>query len=58
MLELYEHNKAAYQSALELMENTGKAAVIHPTGTGKSIIAFKLIEDHPDGKDCRLSPSK
>ncbi len=25
----------------------GKAAVVHPTGTGKSFIAFKLAEDNP-----------
>jgi len=57
MLELYEHNRLAYQAALGLMERTGKAAVIHPTGTGKSIIAFKLIEDHPRDRVCWLSPS-
>lgn len=57
MLELYEHNLVAYRSAVELMEQTGKAAVIHPTGTGKSIIAFKLIEEHPDSRVCWLSPS-
>ena len=57
MLDLYEHNKTAYQSAMNLMTQSGKAAVIHPTGTGKSIIAFKLIEDHPDKKICWLSPS-
>ena len=57
MLDLYDHNKTAYRSAMKLMENTGKAAVIHPTGTGKSIIAFKLIEDHPDKRICWLSPS-
>lgn len=57
MLDLYEHNRRAYRSALELMARTGKAAVIHPTGTGKSIIAFKLIEDHPEQRICWLSPS-
>lgn len=58
MLDLFEHNRIAYRSALELMVRTGKAAVIHPTGTGKSIIAFKLIEDHPEKRVCWLSPSK
>lgn len=41
MIELFEHNKTAYEAALEQMEETGKACVIHPTGTGKSFIAFK-----------------
>jgi len=40
------------------MEETGKAAIIHPTGTGKSFIAFKLIEDHPEQVVCWLSPSE
>ena len=57
MLELYEHNLQAYEAAKEQMARTGKAAVIHPTGTGKSIIAFKLVEDHPDARVCWLSPS-
>ena len=57
MLDLYEHNRTAYQSAMQLMAHSGKAAVIHPTGTGKSIIAFKLVEDHPQKRICWLSPS-
>lgn len=57
MLELYAHNQAAYEAAVKLMQQAGKAAVIHPTGTGKSIIAFKLIEDHPNKRICWLSPS-
>ena len=31
-----------------MMEQYGKAAIVHPTGTGKSYIAFKLIEDNPE----------
>lgn len=57
MLKLYEHNHTAYRAALDLMDRNGKAAVIHPTGTGKSIIAFKLVEEHPDKRICWLSPS-
>ena len=57
MLELYEHNQNAYQAAKDLMIHSGKAAVIHPTGTGKSIIAFKLVEDHSNKRICWLSPS-
>ncbi len=57
-LELFEHNKTAYVSALNLMKKTGKAAVVHPTGTGKSFIAFKLSEDNKDKKICWLAPSE
>ncbi len=55
---LYEHNQTAYQSASAMLASVGKAAVIHPTGTGKSFIGFKLCEDHQDQKICWLSPSK
>ncbi len=57
-IKLYEHNKIAYESALAMMEECGKAAVIHPTGTGKSFIGFKLCEEHPDKLVCWLSPSE
>lgn len=57
-LQLFEHNKKAYRSAVRMMERYGKAAIIHPTGTGKSYVAFKLIEDHPDVVIFWLSPSE
>jgi superfamily II DNA or RNA helicase len=41
MIELFEHNKTAYEAALELLDETNRACVIHPTGTGRSFIAFK-----------------
>ena len=41
-----------------MLSETGKAAVIHPTGTGKSFIGFKLCEDNPDKKVLWLSPSE
>lgn len=55
---LFEHNQTAYESALSLLAETGKAAVIHPTGTGKSFIGFKLCEDNPNDTVCWLSPSE
>ena len=55
---LFEHNRKAYESAICLMEQTGKAAVIHPTGTGKSFIAFQLCADHSEKIICWLSPSE
>lgn len=41
-----------------MLAEEGKAAVIHPTGSGKSYIAFKLIENNPDSKIVWLSPSE
>ena len=46
-IDLYEHNKTAYQKAEAMLNDTGRAAIIHPTGTGKSYIAFALALAHP-----------
>lgn len=58
MIRLYSHNKKAYDLAVTMLEDTKKAAIVHPTGTGKSFIAFKLCEDYPDKTICWLSPSE
>ena len=55
---LYPHNETAYRNALQLMEQSGRAAVIHPTGTGKSFIAFKLAEEHPTDTILWLAPGE
>jgi superfamily II DNA or RNA helicase len=57
-ISLYEHNRRAYEAAVSLMRETGRAAVIHPTGTGKSFIGFKLCEENPESRVCWLSPSE
>ncbi len=57
-MNLFEHNKNAYEAAVRMLTERGKAAVIHPTGTGKSFIGFKLCEDNPDKTICWLSPSR
>jgi len=57
-IELYPHNQFAYDSATALMKHTGKAAVIHPTGTGKSFIGFRLCADNPEKRCFWLSPSE
>ena len=58
MIELFEHNQVAYDAAVAMLDDTGKAAIVHPTGTGKSFIGFKLCEEHPDKVICWLSPSE
>ncbi len=57
-MRLFEHNEKAYHAAVRMMEQYGKAAIVHPTGTGKSYIAFKLIEDNPEKVVLWLSPSE
>ena len=47
-ISLFEHNEQAFVAAEEMLEEVGSAAIIHPTGTGKSFIAFKMCEQHAD----------
>lgn len=57
-IELFEHNRTAYESAVAMLAETGKAAVIQPKGTGKSFIGFKLCEDNHDKTVCWISLNK
>ena len=56
-IQLFSHNMQAYRAVLDMLSRNRKAAVIHPTGTGKSFIAFKWIEEHPLNHFVWLSPS-
>ena len=47
-VSLFRHNEEAFQAAAAMLQTEGKAAIIHPTGTGKSFIGFRLCEEHPD----------
>jgi len=58
MVSLFSHNESAYNASVSMLNETGKAAIIHPTGTGKSFIAFKLCADNPRSSICWLSPSE
>ena len=55
---LFEHNRIAYEAVLEMFETENRAAVVHPTGTGKSFIGFQLCMDQKQKKVCWLSPSE
>ena len=57
-ISLYKHNRDAYEKAVSMIGETSMAAVIHPTGTGKSFIGFKLCEDNPESTVCWISPSE
>ncbi len=57
-VSLFPHNQAAYESVLSMLSETGKACVIHPTGTGKSFIGFKYCQEHHEERVCWLSPSE
>lgn len=57
-VQLFSHNRQAYDAVTAMLEKASKAAVIHPTGTGKSFIAFKWIEEHAQERFVWLSPSE
>lgn len=57
-LALFPHNQRAYEAAVALLNEKGRAAVIHPTGTGKSYVAFRLIAENPTAQTLWLSPSE
>ena len=55
---LFPHNRTAYENVCTMLGKTGKAAVIHLTGTGKSFIGFQYAADHPGTKVIWLAPSE
>ncbi|WP_418710527.1 DEAD/DEAH box helicase, partial [Allofournierella sp.] len=57
-LELYPHNQKAYAAAMDSLRQSGKAAIVHPTGTGKSFIGFCLAGQHPADRVLWLTPSE
>lgn len=46
MIELLEHNKETYKRLCSVLEDNNKCALVQATGTGKSYIAGKYIEEH------------
>ena len=57
-MELKEHNQKAYNNLIEMYNSEiDRAAIIHPTGTGKSFIAGQLIQDNPNNKILVIAPT-
>ena len=54
---LFEHNLKAFDSVKLAWKTTNRTCVIHATGTGKSLIVAKNIEENPTAKHLFLSPS-
>ena len=49
-MDLLPHNKKAYNAVKKHLKSSSRTCVIHPTGTGKSMIALQLIEDKPKAR--------
>lgn len=56
-VELYKHNKKAYENVVEHFKTTNRTCVIHPTGSGKSFISLKYIDDNKNNNILVLAPT-
>ena len=56
-VELYKHNKIAYDKVKEMFKYENRVAVIHPTGCGKSFISLKWLDDNRDKNILFLAPT-
>ena len=45
-IELYKHNKDAYEKIEKMFEQEDKVAIVHATGTGKSFISLKWLYEN------------
>lgn len=58
MVELYEHNQKTYENICRMYDSgIQRVAVVQPTGSGKSLLMAKLIEDNPYSRFFVLSTS-
>lgn len=58
MEQLHEHNQKTYENICRMYgEGIQRVAVVQPTGSGKSLLMAKLIEDNPDSRFFILSTS-
>lgn len=56
-IELYSHNQETYEKMLENIDKYNKFCIQRPTGSGKSFIFLKFLEEHPHMKTLIVSPS-
>ena len=57
-IKLYPHNEKTYKKMTTMFKKDNRVGVVQPTGTGKSYLILKWIEDHPKEKFVVLSPSE
>ncbi len=57
-VDLLKHNQEAYENICRMYdEGIQRVAVVQPTGSGKSLLMAKLVEDNPDSRFFVLSTS-
>ena len=47
-VDLFKHNQEAYEKIKNILQKNNKTCVIQPTGSGKSYLILKLIEDYSE----------
>ncbi len=59
-VDLLEHNREAYKKIVKIFESSNKTCVVQPTGSGKTYIILKLIEDYmeQDGDIIVIEPQR
>lgn len=57
-IKLKPHNEETYRKIIENFKTSDKVAVVHPTGTGKSFLALKLLEENRDKRTLYIAPSR
>lgn len=56
MEQLHDHNQKTYENICRMYnEGIQRVAIVQPTGSGKSLLMAKLIEDNPDSRFFVLS---
>ncbi len=55
-MNLFPHNKEAYESAVSLFKRESRVCIIRPTGTGKSVIIAAFVNHHPAKRHLLLAP--
>lgn len=56
-IELFAHNKRTYKKVRRMMSSTKSIAVVQATGTGKSFLIAKLLQDFAGEKRLVMAPS-
>ena len=47
-MQILDYNLKAYKALIKSFKKANRACIVHPTGLGKSYIAYQLIADNPD----------
>ena len=54
---LFSHNEVTYHRMVDMFRTSNRVGIVQPTGTGKSFLFLKWIEDNPSDRFCIFSPS-